>query len=269
MNTRYVTIDSRDRDWKSSTPSSYTVELAEPIRDVCSVRVRSTNIPPMWSLPRGRSTVWVSTDSGTTFTPVVIAPGHYDASAAASAFESALNDTILGITWSVSVSNTGIFTVSNPTAGFVLRGGDPDADDGYGASSCGRFLGFSRDDAESVHGSNHEVIAPHRHQLDVEDTMYIHIDNYDALIDTGNGRTGGYGALEVVNVYSPGAEHETPATKWFSPPLSKVTKLKIKIVDYYGVLIDFDNKEHRIELVFETRDAKQREGGGYFPPFAS
>jgi hypothetical protein len=45
----------------------------------------------------------------------------------------------------------------------------------------------------------------------------------------------------------------TKIIKYLNPPIARLTKIRISFTDYYGNLYDFQNHDHRIELVFESR----------------
>lgn len=256
--TVFVTIDSRDRERAADTPGDYTVRLMEDVRDVCAVKLRSSDIPRMWSVPRGRSTLWVSTSAGGgTLQEVVVEAADHTPATAASALQAAL-DAATPLTWTVTVTDTGRFLIS-ATGAFSIRGGDMQHSDGYGPVSMGRVLGLSAEEQASD-GSN-QLLAPHANQLHRPETMYLYVEDFNAV----QGATSGiHNCLDVIN--SNGTEHETPAEKQFHPPLSRVNRLKVRIVDYYGTPVDFDNREHRLDLQFITRDAVARTGSGYKPP---
>lgn len=250
----FVTIDSRDRERASDSPGDYNVRLLEDVRDVCTVKLRSADIPPMWNVPIGRSSIWVSTGGGalqeTTFEP----SDHTEATLAA-ALKTAL-DAATPLTWTVTVGATGKLTFS-ATGAFTLRGGDGVHQDGYGPVSAGRVLGLAATEQASVSNS---LTAPHRNQLDRPDTMYLHVEDFDAVHGASSGL---HNCLEVINAN--GTEHEIPAEKHFYPPLSRLNRLRVRIVDHYGNPVDFDNREHRIDLQLITRDAIARAGRGYLP----
>eukprot|EP00873_Tetraselmis_striata_P033733 jgi/Tetstr1/453997/TSEL_040916.t1 len=250
-----VTIDSRDRESAADSPGSYTVRFLEDVRDVCTVKMRSADIPPQWNIPRGRSSIWVS-GGGVGLREAVVEPADHTEATAAAAVAAAL-EAVIPLTWSASFGPTGrlSLTASGP---FTIRGGDGNHPDGYGPTSAGRALGFGASERASD-GAN-TIVAPHRHQLDRPETMYLHIEDFDAV----HGATSGiHNCLEVLNAC--GTDHEIAAEKHFHPPLARIDRLRVRVVDYYGNTVDFDNREHRIDLQFITRDSAARVGRGYAP----
>jgi hypothetical protein len=61
--------------------------------------------------------------------------------------------------------------------------------------------------------------------------------------------------------------YDRPAIKEIYPPLSRLSRLKVRILDYYGVPVDFDNREHRIDVEFVTGSPALRAGPGYLPAY--
>ena len=43
-----------------------------------------------------------------------------------------------------------------------------------------------------------------------------------------------------------------PVRKDLNPPIGKLSRLRLKFSDYYGNLYDFQNYDHRLEIVFES-----------------
>lgn len=250
----HATIDSRDRESPSDHPGSYTVRLLDPVRDVVSVRVRSHSVPSPYSVPSGRGRVWVA-PAGGAWEAADVAPGDYTEAGAAAALEAALASAAPGQTWSVSVGAPGVFSVASGAA-FGIRGGDGQSRDGYGPLSAGRVFGFAAGEAAS--GPGNVLVAPHRHQLSRSEELYLRVEGFDAI---GAPTSGPHGCTEVL--LADGALHDTPAVRAFHPPLSRVERLRVRVVDYFGNPVDFDNREHRVDLVFSVGDAVRRVGGGF------
>lgn len=250
----FVTVDSRDRESPLDHPGEYTVRLLEDVRDVCAIKVRSTDIPPMWNVPVGRSSVWVAVAGGP-LVEAVVQPANYTVAGAVAAVKAAL-DASTAQTWTVSVDGAGRFVLATAVA-FVVRGGDGKHRDGYGPRALGRVLGLAPGPVSSVAGS---LTARYAHQLDRADTMYLHIEDFDAV----HGATSGlHNCTDVINAN--GGEHEIPAEKHFHPPLSRLNRLRVRITDYYGIPVDFDNRENRVDLQFFVGDAARRMGRGFSP----
>nr|WRJ69617.1 hypothetical protein TetV2_00168 [Oceanusvirus sp.] len=260
----FVTIDSRDRVRATSTISEYTVHLLEDIRDVRAVKIRSIDVPPLWNIPVGRTSVWVSVGGGEMQRVSMVAGDYTTGAAAAPALETALNAQVPALTWTVSADTFGRLTVS-ANGPFSIRGGDGASRDGYGPSSVGRILGFAAE--ETASDGSDSLVAAHVNQLGMKDVMYIHLEDFDAIRGTGDG--GGDHALDIVNPKGSDFFHDRPAIKEIYPPLSRLSKLKIRILDYYGVPVDFDNREHRIDVEFVTESPEHRTGAGYYPTYVN
>jgi hypothetical protein len=262
MPSRFVSLDSRDRDASTSdTPGDYVVRLMEDVNDVCSVQVRSFDIPKMWNLPPGRTTIWVSV-SGGAFVAVEIEPGDHTPSSARDSLKAALDVAVPSLGWAVQVGDSGHFVIS-ASQSFSVRGGDGTSPDGYGRQSAGKVLGFQK--TATTPGTM--IRAPHSHQLaNRNESMYLHVEDYDA-VQGGNG-----GVHNCTEVITPTLEkntaqksHEHPAEKHFHPPIARISRLRVRILDWYGQVVDFDNRDNRVDLEFTVRDSKLRHGAGYKP----
>jgi hypothetical protein len=44
-----------------------------------------------------------------------------------------------------------------------------------------------------------------------------------------------------------------PIKKYFNPTIGRIHKLNVRFIDYYGKPYDFQNQDHRFEIVYESR----------------
>lgn len=258
----FLTVDSRHRDKPSDGQGDYTVRLQNDMRGVNSVTVRSADIPSMWNIPRGRSSIWVSHNNGFTIFvhEIVIEPGAHTTDTAAAALLASLNTVLspfltTGGVISVNVTPLGRFEISMPFA-FSVQGGDPglsDVDrqiDMYGPSSAGLALGLSAGAHSATRRTNDWLFtAAHVHNLDKPEQLYLHIEDYDAVKGVAAGVPG---CTEVIR--SGGKLHDRCSVKTFVPPLQRIDRLRVRITDHYGKVVDFDNRDHTIELVFNIQE---------------
>ena len=262
----FLTIDSKSRLNPDSGQGDYHIQLSEEVRDVSCIKVRSMDFPRLWSVPVGRSSIWVKEASATDFVEVVIAPGPYDEATIAAPLKAAL-DSATSLTWTVTVTDSRIDL--STTAAFEIRGGNGafllsdggETLDGYGARSIGRELGFTNRPIASVANA---VTAPHRLQLDREEALYLHLEGVDNMVGCEGGGIGPRFAAEVIAASGKFCP-DTPAVVLFHPPIARLRRLRVRIVDFYGSVVDFDNRDHRIDVVLSTTDAKGRESTGFFP----
>lgn len=237
------------------------MRLLEDVQDVCSVKVRSYDVPKLWNVRPGRNELWVSLVSlGTgVFERIVVQPGDHTPATARNALLAALFAARPFEQWSVTVTDEGYFVVTAAQP-FIVRGSDGSS--GYCKSSAGKVFGFSA--GESQPGTT--VKAAHRHQLARIEPVYIHVEDYDAVQGAGRGV---HNCMEVVTPTTDECmskkAHDRSAEKRFHPPLARICKLRIRILDWYGDVVDFDNRDNRVDLEFVVRDSVMRNGDGYAP----
>jgi hypothetical protein len=262
MPSKFVSLDSRDRDASTTdTPGDYTVRLMEDVHDACSVQVRSYDIPNLWNVPTGRNSIWVSV-SGGNFVQVDVEPGDHTATSARDSLKAGLDAAHPTLGWVLQVDDSGHFVVS-ASQSFSIRGGDGVSADGYGRRSVGKVFGFAR----GATGPGTVVRSPHSHQLSARnESLYLYVEDYDAV---QGGNLGVHNCIEVIipktDKYTAKKTHERPAEKLFHPPVARISRLRVRIMDWYGQVVDFDNRDNRVDLEFVVRDSKLRHGAGYIP----
>lgn len=130
--------------------------------------------------------------------------------------------------------------------------------DGYGAGSVARALGFSRGRTPAApDGSGGFVLeAPHLHSLNTPVTSYIRVEEAKAFDASAAGITTGAGGCTAVVDETPGCnKFSTGATiveKSFHPPLGRLARLSVSVVDYFGRCLETDNREIRLDFTVNT-----------------
>lgn len=268
----YVSVNTRDRDcdtWPNS--NDFEVSLGEELRDVKSVSMRGYNIPDIFPVAQGRDTLWVEL-GGTLYE--ASAPVQYTARGDAAVFFGKMAQALRDVTgepgWAVGMNSEG-FVVLSADAPFVLIPGreerrtlqQPNAsvltNDGFGPRAAGRVMGFARGRAPSSPGQQQQqpgigkpyfaVVAPYKHQFDVFEHVYLHIDGFGTTETTE--RAAGLGANMCHEVMSMHEKKQTePATRRFHPPVARVRRIKVCVVDYYGLPANLYNRDCRFELIF-------------------
>jgi hypothetical protein len=278
---RLVTVDSRDRDADTHpAPTRFDVLLEEPVKDVTSISLRSWRIPDVFPVTQGRHALWIEDASGAVHRAAVAPRFVYRTPADAAAFLNAMSAaatlaTGQAFVFSVAPAAANV-TVSSPLA-FAIYSGDPAVAaagsppgqasrfvsrrlvDGYGADSAARALGLPRGRTEAAarpSASAFVLIAPHRHSLDVPETAYIHLAEAQAFevpSAPGSSTTGANGCLGIADPAAVDAQQGSSlAGKAFHPPLGRLHRLSVSVLDYFGALLETDNAEVRLDLVITT-----------------
>jgi hypothetical protein len=176
-----------------------------------------------------------------------------------------------------ATASGGSVVLSSPSA-FAVFSGDPSVamwaeapgeaprfssrrlGDGYGADSVARALGLSRGKTVAVAGASggFEVVAPHLHKLNEPVTAYIRIGDSDAFeVPSAGISTGAGGCLAIVDARPRGGGQPdaSPVEKAYHPPLGKLQRISISVVDYFGRPLETDNVETRFDLTVRTAPA--------------
>jgi hypothetical protein len=130
--------------------------------------------------------------------------------------------------------------------------------DGYGPGSAARALGFARGRTPAApDGSGGFVLAgPYRHSLNSPVTAYIRVEEARAFEAAASGITTGAGGCTAVVDETPGChKFSTGATiveKSFHPPLARLARLSVSLVDYFGRCLETDNREVRLDFTINT-----------------
>jgi hypothetical protein len=130
--------------------------------------------------------------------------------------------------------------------------------DGYGPGSAARALGFPRGRTPAVpDGSGGFVlVATHFHSLNSPVTSYIRVEEVKAFEASAAGITTGAGGCTAVVDETPGCnKFSTGATiveKSFHPPLARLSRLSVSVVDYFGRCLETDNRDIRLDFTVHT-----------------
>jgi hypothetical protein len=272
---RHVTVDSRDRDPAAHPdPAAFDVALDEPLRDVASVSLRAWKVPLPLPASQGHRVLWLEAHDGRQVGARTSAPYRcpaderaFLADLAAAAAAAAGQDFAIA-------SSRGAVTVSSSRP-FAVLGGSPAAPrpgDAAGRWSVAAALGFPRGRFPAPPaGGGFAAVAPHA------STLHVPVDAYVRLRDAPcfeapetAAPTGPCGCLAVVSadrcclpadpdrpVAAVGSNcgRSSPVVRRFHPPLARVRRLRVSVVDYYGDVINTDNRDVRLDFVFRTSPA--------------
>ena len=114
----------------------------------------------------------------------------------------------------------------------------------------------------SIGGGQYELEAEFKCNFDYNNFVIMDIDQFDILksIDSELNRT----FAIIPKVYNIQNVIDSPQyIKRFSPPIGKLNKIRIRIYDRFGNDYDFQNQDHRFELLL-TSFKQQRKYGNIF-----
>ena len=243
---KYI-IDSRDRNTKRyPNPAKYTLHLDHNINDVTMIQIYLLDIPfNNYNITRYNNILHIGTDEYT------ITPGNYSPSTLVEALNNALSGiatiTYNDVTEKIKFIPLGTVEVKckSPTK---KKYDDDNFIDKYMNDSIGKVLGFGIENYEI--NANEEFEAPYTLNLKPDNYMTMYIataKNYYSI------NTHAHEAFAVINNQSNGNLNivsEELMKKSYYPALPSMKTFSIKFKDYHGNLYDFQNKEHRFEIIF-------------------
>lgn len=271
-----LVIDSRSRDlFAYPSPAKYEVNLHEDLFNVTSVNLIVADVPfSAYLVGPGRRSVPFSfspSENATLLAVATLPVGDYvspgdlahelgvamTAAAAAAAAEGNPKSDGLVIsapaTFTVSYSaRTDAYTVAG-TVPFALRFA------GRAADTPARVFGFGFSDyastqvhCESTGADLNAVVAPFRRDFRKDRYVVLKLTpNAEVITSVTNAIDRTFAVVPfdcALNVMTDNIGYE----KRWTPPLSRVGRLTIQFVDSDGNLYDFQNQDHRLELMFEV-----------------
>ena len=272
--THTVQVDSRDRE-TSASANNYVMYLTEPIRHIKNVIIRDIQVPnSTYNIVDGENTFTIDVLGAGT---VTLAPGSYSGLDLAShIFNVTSSQAGLDITWNV-VYDTGskkfIFTQTNP---FVVT---------FGSSNLADTMGFDNLIYNSASYTQDYYVKDLTLQaafipsdrvanLVKDKYFYLSIDELsDPRIQTAkraNSSGGGFSGNNISHLFGKVPVYSGPGNdiffdrngmftmkRHYISPLTSLSRLSIKWVDYKGDLINFNgmtNNSFTLEFECDTRN---------------
>jgi hypothetical protein len=247
-----IVIDSRDRDRAVyPTPSQYEVNLSDDIENVINVKLLVADVPfAARLLPESSSRLFLSMTSGTDVVADV-APGNYSSGA----------DLALALSAALSTSAPGTFHVSYTERldSLVLRCTSAfSVETDKNVPRILRVLGLgpgaqslsepSQDTALATYP--HVLRAPHRVCLDTDRYVIMSMSpSAEVLMSANNAANRAFAVIPRDRAALSVRADDPPFEKSYKTPISRLTKVGIKFTDYDGQPYDFQDQDHRIELL--------------------
>lgn len=254
---RYI-IDSRDRNTTlHETPAKYEIELEENITDVCSVEMLLADVPfPRYLIHKNNNLLHVvmSNDISTIY-EIIIPVGNYTETTLCNTIQTELNNSELtGFTVHYdSISEKFLFSHISLDFTFKFKGNlfkynEQRTDFLYKENTIAKVIGFANKDYTST-----STTLTSEYIRNFTKDNYIIMKLEKATINHGKSKNleSSFAIINdksntINNVY----EHQI--RKAFTPAIASINKLKISFKDYDGNYYDFQNQNHRIEILFGT-----------------
>lgn len=261
--TRFV-IDSRERNISLfPSPSEYEVPFIQELHDVSKITLLSTCFPFSSYLVNTSNNILSIAYGGDVY-DVEIETGNYTEAELATELQSAINTAIGGTHFKVEyISKKDNFRIRcDGNFGLVFVGSEVKHPYGnsydvlYRSRSMGKLLGFGISNYMSVVETTGDAwvnVIASEFRKNFGYTNYITV-----TIDAFSTNKSSAPVLDGSFVVIPKEDSNTvfydtqPVVSVNTPPISKLTKLKIRLLDYYGNVYDCQNHDHRIELMMES-----------------
>ena len=255
---KYI-IDSRDRNTKRyPNPAKYTLNLDHNINDVIMIQIYLLDIPfNNYNITQYNNTLHILNKSSNIIEEYSITHGNYTSTTLVEALNNVLvdNNNVVGVaTITYNEITEKITFMANGDIELIFKSptqkkyDDDIFIDKYMNNSIGKVLGFGIENYEI--SANEKYEAPYTLNLKADDYMTMYITtakNYYSI------NTHAHEAFAVINNQSNGNLNivsEELMKKSYYPALPSMKTFSIKFKDYHGNLYDFQNKEHRFEIIF-------------------
>jgi hypothetical protein len=271
---RVLSLDSRDRDHDAfPLATRFDAHLPEPLRDVTSLSVRAWSVPRPFPVAQGQDTLWVEDWTGVV--RAVEAPYEFGVGAKSTvgfltvlsgamsdatgqSFQVVADDAYLSIRSDRNFalySGDPVVAVAPPGPGEAPRFVPSRLGDGYGPRSVGRVLGLApgRSAPKQLGPTSYELVTPVPHSFLRREAAHVRIEGAHTVSGTSPGADGCILVVDDAFVH----QGVPPPAKVFHPPLSRLAKICVSVVDRYGNPLRAFGEEVRIELVATTAPATQ------------
>lgn len=243
--TRLV-VDSMFRDKEQyPNPNNYYFVFDDDINDVCSAKLISIDIPfSSYIINQHFNTLYVKINDGNEMS-IQLTQGNYTASQLATMLEEKLLEAFQNVnpnyTFTVTY-NTSLdsFTfTSSISFMFIFE---------KKVNSLEALLGFRKQNYSSV---NNVLQAPYRCNLEFNNYIVMCIDSFDN--NKSNAKPLNKSFAVITKKYRNLNIADDPSiVKNFNPPMARLPRIHISFFDRYGNPYDFQNMDHRFELLFQS-----------------
>jgi hypothetical protein len=254
-----LVIDSRERNATLfPNPNSYEINLIDTISGVKGMTLLSADIPfgNSYIVNSGNNVLYVAyTQTSPDIYAITIDTGDYTPTELASELTTAIN-TATGTTDFIVTyeAKKDIFKFRCTNSfGIIFRGKTirhsylSSTDTASIDRGMGILLGFGISNYISTQQSAgvNLIYSEFKINFDPSDCIVLNIDEFGVNLSTSDILNGSTAIITKSNIAD---LNKLSITKEFNPPLARLNKLKITLLDYYGNPYDFQNRNHRLEF---------------------
>lgn len=242
-----VIIDSRTRN-KSlfPNPNDYEVQFDDDVYDVTKAQMIYMDMPfSSYLINSNFNTINIDL-AGDDYT-VTMPSGDYTLAEFNTDMQTALN-TALG-------SNTVVLSYSSKTDKYTFTSASAFTFQFTGkTNSLALLLGF-RDDADytaPLVSSSYVLTAPFRRNFNFNNYIIMDIDQFDLLRSSDSELNKTFAVIPKNYATLGFSDPSLSYVKRFSTPIPRMNKLRIRLYDRFGKSYDFQNQDHRFELLITS-----------------
>ena len=236
-----IVIDSRDRNRALfPTPSKYEVELETDIQDVVTGEVVIKDVPLSSYIINRYNNVLLFNG-----VPITLPEGNWTATT----FAPLLSNALGAVAAYYDAATDKYVFISGTGADFTISFNLDDNINVAAASDLALILGFAPSSTNTSTGGR--LTAPYCVNFATNRYCVLRIGHFSINNSTNpvlHKSTALIGQQDVDNLRT-----LQPIKKYFNPIIARLTKLNISFTDYYGNPYDFHNKDHRLEIVLESK----------------
>jgi hypothetical protein len=243
-----VVVDSKDRDVEFyPSPNKYSITFDDEITDIISAQLINIYVPtPMYLVNNSYNKFTCVVNSISYIITLTIAD--YSPTDLAMEISNQLANQSITCVYNQNKDNYNFYADLLFTFDFTST------------SSVARLLGFQN----KIYGAipdNSVFMMSSEFRKDFEYNNYVimYIDQFDVNKNGSSVLNKSFAIIPNKNE-SANLSDDLMITKYFSPPLGRLDKLRISFFDRFGKLYDFQNMDHRFELLFKSHKQRRKYG---------
>lgn len=243
-------VDSKDRDVTLfPEPNRYDIVFDDDINDVLSAQLLNIyiNLDSSYVINRYFNTLKF-TISSTSYQSTLVT-GDYSETTLASEMQTRMNASTAPSTFKV---------IHIPSLDkYVFLCTSPFSMDFTFQNNLSYLLGFSTTTYTSVVDASYDagypnaILAPYRRNFNFNNYCVMYIDQFDLNKNASKTLNKSF-AIIGSNYDGLNISDDPKIIKYFNPPINKLNKLRITFYDRFGNLCDFQNMDHRFEILFKS-----------------
>ena len=243
--TTRIVIDSKDRDLNLfPAPNSYEVRFDDDIEDVMTMQLISIDIPlSSYMINKYFNTFTLNSQD------IILEEGDYTDQELAQH----ITERIVTLT-GVPI----VVTYTSKKDGFIFTGTSPFSisfKTQKPGNSLHSMLGFKHETYTS--DVSNVITSPYRKNFNFNNYIVMCIDQFDLIKSNSNNLHRTF-AVIVKSYYDMNMGDIPQLIKTCTPPIARLSRIKISFKDRYGNPYDFQNIDHRIELLFTSFKQKRK-----------